>query len=119
MPVIRNTIEVGNFNKKLKLPYNLRVDDFHLAMQDVYDFFFDVNALLEGKGLERLYDIDIATEPARNRRPMNFVEVYLGQVTKKDFRRNERGELGTRTATLHAAGLKTFRQSWLYRSERG
>jgi len=31
-------------------------------MQDVYDFFFDVNQLLEDKGLERLDDmLDSAT----------------------------------------------------------
>src|SRR3970282_1199122 len=39
------------------LPYELRLDDFKLAMQDVYDFFFDVNSHLVGKGLERLDDM--------------------------------------------------------------
>jgi hypothetical protein len=186
-------------NHVLALPFNLRLHDFHLAMQDVYDFFFDVNRLLEEKGLERLddmlrpaimsgllsdmltaslakhsrsltvneyfnghpnlvvkgrypnnavkagaegveikstrksggavdmhgarqqwlcvfvYDVDLETEPATARRPMTFTEVYLGQVTLADYRRNERGELGTRTATLHAAGLERFRRSWVYR----
>lgn len=168
-------------------------------MQDVYDFFYDVNQLLEHKGLERLddmlrpaiisgllsdmltaslakhsrsltvdayfnghpdlvvkgryprnavkagaegveikstrktggavdmhgareqwlcvfvYDVDLDTEPATNRRPMAFTEVYLGQVGLSDFRRNERGELGTRTATLHGTALDRYRQSWVYR----
>lgn len=47
-----------------------------------------------------VYDVDLEKEPATARRPMAFTEVYLGQVTLADFRRNERGELGTRTATL-------------------
>ncbi len=203
MPVTRNTVDPACFNRGLSLPYNLRLHDFHLAMQDVYDFFFDVNQLLEEKGLERLddmlrpaimsgllsdmltaslakhsrsltsnqyfnghpdlvvkgrypnnavkagvdgveikstrksggavdmhgarpqwlcvfvYDVDVETEPATARRAMTFTEVYLGQVTLADFRRNERGELGTRTATLHAAGLERFRRNWVYRVEAG
>jgi hypothetical protein len=47
---------------------------------------------------------------------MSFTEIYLGHVTVADFRRNERGELGTRTATLHAAGIAKLRQSWIYRA---
>jgi hypothetical protein len=181
------------------LPFELRIEDFSLAMQDVYDFFFDVNSFLLGKGLERLddtlrpaimsgllsdlltasvakhsraliqnrhfnghpdllvkgayandaakagvegvevkttrkaggavdthgardqwmavfvYAIDQATEPARDRQPLRFTEVYLGQVTIGDFRRNARGELGTRTATLHREGILKLRQNWIYR----
>ena len=55
-----------------------------------------------------------AAEPARDRAPM-FTEVYLGQVTLADFRKNPRGELGTRTATLHKEGIRKFRESWVYR----
>jgi hypothetical protein len=185
-------------NRRVSLPFNLRLDDFNLAMQDVYEFFYDVNTLLEQKGLERLddmlrpaimsgllsdmltaslakhsrsltvntyfnghpdlvvnghypknavqggddgveikstrkpggavdmhgaraqwlrvfvYAVDNDSEPATARRPMSFTEVYLGQVGLDDFRRNERGELGTRTATLHAAGLERFRENWVY-----
>ncbi len=173
--------------------------DFEMALQDVYDFFFDVNSHLRGKGLQRLddmlrpaimsgvlsdmltaslakhsrvltenqhfnghpdlvvsgiypgdavrageegievkttrksggavdthgardqwlcvfvYSVDRKTEPARNRAPMTFTEIYLGRVTVDDFRRNPRGELGTRTATLHRDGLKKLRRNWLYR----
>ena len=31
------------------------------------------------------------------------------------LRRNERGELGTRTATLARAGLAKVRENWVYR----
>jgi hypothetical protein len=203
MPVTKNTVVEAGFNRRLSLPYNLRFHDFHLAMQDVYDFFFDVNKLLEDKGLERLddmlrpaimsgllsdmltaslakhsrsltvnayfnghpdlvvkgrypknsakagedgveikstrkaggavdmhgvreqwlcvfvYDVHQETEPATARRPMGFTEVYLGRVRRDDFRRNERGELGTRTATLNAAGLGRYRANWVYRPEPG
>jgi len=36
------------------LPFNLRISDFSGAMQDVYDFFFDVNTSMEKKGLPRI-----------------------------------------------------------------
>lgn len=63
-----------------------------------------------------VYQVDNTTEPARERRPMTFTEIYLGQVAIVDFRRNERGDLGTRTATLHAEGIAKLRRSWIYRA---
>ena len=45
---------------------------------------------------------------------MSFTEIYLGQVTVEDFRRNARSELGTRTATLHAQGIAKLRRSRVY-----
>lgn len=199
MALTRNIVDRTRFNPKATFPFELRSYDFELAMQDVYDFFYDVNRGLVERGLERLddmlrpaimsgllsdmltsslakhsraltvncyfnghpdlvvqgvypensvragtegveikttrkhggavdthgardqwmcvfvYDVDTDTEPARQRRPMTFVEVYLGQVTTADFRRNPRGELGTRTATLHRAGIEKLRQSWVYK----
>lgn len=198
MPVTRNTLDPLKLNANAVLPYELRLEDFRLAIQDVYDFFFDVNVNLVAKGLERLddtlrpaimsgvlsdmltaslakhsrtlvvncyfnghpdlvvkgryagnavkagehgveikttrkpggavdthgardqwmcvfvYEVDNSTEPATDRRPMSFTEVYLGQVVTDDFRKNARGELGTRTATLHAAGIAKLRGSWIY-----
>lgn len=200
MVLTRNTVDAGCFNSDADLPYQLRIDDFRLALQDVYDFFFDVNQHLTGKGLQRLddmlrpaimsgvlsdmltaslgthsrvlventyfnghpdlvvqgiyennsvkageqgveikttrkkggavdthgareqwmcvfvYEVDTETEPAVNRRPMAFTEVYLGHVEIEDFRKNARGELGTRTATLHADGIKKLRESWIYKT---
>ena len=200
MPIRRNSVDNSKFNPAAKLPYELRLKDFEIAMQDVYDFFYDVNSHLTGKGLDRLddtlrpaimsgvlsdmltaslakhsralavnsyfnghpdlvvkglyannaakagehgveikttrkaggavdthgardqwmcvfvYDVDTETEPARQRRPMVFTEVYLGLVTVSDFRRNARGELGTRTATLHKDGIQKLRTNWLYRA---
>lgn len=63
-----------------------------------------------------VYVVDNETEPAVDRNPMRFTEVYLGEVGVDDFRRNARGELGTRTATLHAAGIKRLRENWVYRA---
>ena len=201
MPVTRNSLDPLRFNADAVLPYELRLEDFRLAIQDVYDFFFDVNVNLVAKGLDRLddtlrpaimsgvlsdmltaslakhsrtlvvncyfnghpdlvvknlyaknavkagghgveikttrkpggavdthgardqwmcvfvYDVDNGTEPATDRRPMSFTEVYLGQVVIADFRKNARGELGTRTATLDAAGIAKLRRSWIYRAK--
>lgn len=69
MPTGRNSLDPAKFNNAALLPYELRLEDFRLAVQDVYDF----------------------------------------------FRKNARGELGTRTATLHAAGIAKLRQNWIYR----
>ncbi len=195
----RNSVDSAKFNSKAKLPFELRLKDFELALQDVYDFFFDVNTQLTSKGLERLddmlrpaimsgllsdmltaslskhsrsltenkyfnghpdlivkgiypenkvqagsegvevkttrkaggavdthgardqwmcvfvYEVDNTTEPANSRKPMTFTEVYLGKVSTEDFRKNPRGELGTRTATLHKQGIEKLRTSWIYR----
>jgi len=62
-----------------------------------------------------VYNVDVESEPAVERRPMTFTEIYLGHVTVADFRRNPRGELGTRTATLHKDGIHKLRESWVYR----
>ena len=196
---IGRTVRLDAFNPDAELPYELRLKDFEIAMQDVYDFFRDVNGLLLGKGLRRMDDMlrpaamsgmishmltasmakharalvenehfnghpdldlqgwyptnavkagtqgveikstrkrggavdthgareqwmcvfvyvtDHATEPAESRAPMRFTEVYLGHVTEAEFRRNLRGELGTRTATLGAAGIRKLRSNWIYR----
>ncbi|HEX4074518.1 MAG TPA: hypothetical protein VHX49_03870 [Candidatus Acidoferrales bacterium] len=198
-PIIRNQPDLTKFNSDATLPFELRLKDFELAMQDVYDFFSDVNVLLTKKGLQRLddmlrpaimsgllsdmltaslanhsrtlvqneffnghpdlivrgryannsvqagsdgveikttrkaggavdthgardqwmcvfvYKIDDTTEPAVERRPMVFTEVYLGHVAVADFRRNPRGELGTRTATLDRRGIAKLRTNWVYR----
>ena len=62
-----------------------------------------------------VYSVDNASEPATERLPMSFTEIYLGEVCIDDFRKNARGELGTRTATLHANGIAKLRKSWIYR----
>ena len=199
MPIARNTVDVARFNRQVQLPYALRVQDFQMAMQDIYDFLYDVNAHLADRGLQRLddmlrpaimsgvlsdmltaslakhsrvlrenqyhnghpdlvvqgvyarnavkagtegvevkttrkaggavdthgareqwmcvfvYRVDVESEPAIERAPMTFTEVYLGHVTIEDFRRNSRSELGTRTATLHKDGIRKLRECWVYR----
>jgi hypothetical protein len=54
---MRATVNRDAFNPKLALPYELRIRDFENAMQDIYDFFHDVNAFLADRGLERLDDM--------------------------------------------------------------
>ena len=199
MPVKPNSVDVTKFNHQIELPFELRLQDFQMAIQDVYDFFYDVNAHLTARGLQRLddmlrpaimsgvlsdmltaslanhsrsltenryhnghpdlivqgvysgnavkagtegieikttrkpggavdthgarnqwmcvfvYRVDTESEPARDREPMTITEVYLGQVTVEDFRRNPCGELGTRTATLHKKGIQRFRENRVYR----
>ena len=61
-----------------------------------------------------VYEVDNNTQPVDDRFPLTFTEVYLGPVEVSDFRRNPRGELGTRTATLDADGIKKLRRHWLY-----
>jgi hypothetical protein len=199
MPIVRNTVDLTKFNPTVKLPFELRLKDFEIAVQDIYDFFFDVNSALVSRGLKRfddllrpaimsgilsdlltaslarhsrtltenryfnghpdlvvegryagdsikagvegvevkatrkrggavdthgardqwmcvfVYEVDNKTEPANERRPLSITEIYLGHVTKADFRKNARGELGTRTATLHKKGIEKLRKSWIYK----
>lgn len=56
MAIERKVVDGAKFNTAAVLPYELRLKDFELAMQDVYDFFHDVNTGLVAKGLERLDD---------------------------------------------------------------
>ena len=63
-----------------------------------------------------IYEVDTETEPARDRRPMSFTEVYLAHVGIDDFRSNPRGELGMRTATLHRDGVRKLREHWVYKA---
>ena len=56
MAIKRNKVE-GEFNPALQLPYEIRLQDFELAIQDLYDLFFDINSTLLQKGLGRLEDI--------------------------------------------------------------
>lgn len=39
MAIKRNVVDIAKFNKEAQLPYELRRQDFQIAMQDVYDFF--------------------------------------------------------------------------------
>jgi hypothetical protein len=187
------------FNRENSLPFELRLKDFEIAMQDVYDFFYDVNSLLHAKGLARLddmlrpaimsgvvsdmltaslakhsrtltenryfnghpdllvrgrypqdsvqsgtegieikttrkigggvdmhgardqwlcvfvYRVDNVTEPAVARESIEFTEVYLAQVGEQLFRNNDRGRLGTRTASLNREGIAVLRRGWVYR----
>lgn len=65
-----------------------------------------------------VYETDHVTEPAVDRAPMRFTEVYLGQVVQSDFRKNPRGDLGTRTATLDRSGIRKLRANWVYLLDR-
>ena len=55
--ITRNAVDTAKFNPNAFLPYELRREDFQMAMHDVYDFFFDVNSNLAMKGLQRLDDM--------------------------------------------------------------
>ena len=57
MVITHNIVDASKFNSKAKPPYELRWQDFQMAIQDVYDFFFDVNSHLLTKGLQRLDDM--------------------------------------------------------------
>ena len=57
MPLSRAEPNASAFNRQAQFPYNLRLKDFELAMQDVYDFFYDVNLLMRNKSLQRLDDM--------------------------------------------------------------
>ncbi len=49
----RRVVDQTGFNLERSLPYSLRLQDFHMAMQDVYDFLFDVDTHLMSRSLRR------------------------------------------------------------------
>lgn len=196
--IVRAHASRDKFNPAATLPYQLRLADFELAVQDVYDLLFDINTALAFRGLRRLeetvrpaifsgimsdalaaslarhsrvltvnqyhnghpdlipdgryeknavrvgeegvevkatkghgavdthgareawfcvfrYLVDSVTEPALNRSPTRIVEILLARLTQDDYRRNLRGELGTKTASPNRDGLLKLRTNWVYR----
>src|SRR3989337_1204627 len=57
MAIRRNQVDETKFNRKSVLRFKRRLKDFAMAVQDVYDFFHDVNVGLVERGLERLDDM--------------------------------------------------------------
>jgi hypothetical protein len=57
MPLKKQVLDLSAFNAKATLPFSLRLKDFEIAMQDVYDFLHDVNKTLLSKGLHRMDDM--------------------------------------------------------------
>lgn len=53
----REAVNQAKFNNAATLPYQPRLADYEIAMQDVYDFSRDVNKLLLKRGLQRLHDM--------------------------------------------------------------
>ena len=41
MPIRRNRPKLDNFNRNAQLSFQLRLKDFEIAIQDVYDLFFE------------------------------------------------------------------------------
>lgn len=63
---IREVVNRDWFNADIELPFELRLADFEIAMQDVYDFFFDVNTCSRTKAyhdLRKCYDRQICQAP--------------------------------------------------------
>ena len=52
----REIVDKSKLNAAAKLPYELRLADFEIAMQDVYDFSMTFNKLLVERGLRCLDD---------------------------------------------------------------
>jgi hypothetical protein len=52
----KSAVNPAWFNPAPMLPFNLRPQDFEMAMRDVYDFLHDTNTFLVNKGLPRLED---------------------------------------------------------------
>ena len=89
----RNEVQLDKFNPNAIYPYQLRLQDFQMAMQDVYDFFSDVNEHLRGKrpGYQARVadddDVEVAPgEPGelllRADEPFAFATGYFGMAGK-------------------------------------
>lgn len=53
----RRIVNPKAFNDDRDMPFSLRIADVGAAMQDIYDFFHDVNVALTQRGLQRLDDM--------------------------------------------------------------
>jgi hypothetical protein len=59
-PLERSTLHPRGFNEGAALPYGLRVAEINAALNDVYNFFYDVNRYLIEKGWDRLEETLLA-----------------------------------------------------------
>jgi hypothetical protein len=129
MPIARNTLDPSRLNLQAKLPYELRLEDFRLAAQDVYDFFYDVNTGLTAKGLERLDDTlrpaimsgvlsDMLTASLAKHSRTLTVNAYFnghpdlvvrGQYPNNAVKASEQGSRSRRRARLAALSIRTAR----------
>lgn len=115
--------------------YNLRKADFANTMTDIYEFILvaeaedgvemkatrntgaavDMHSAREQDLCTFVYQVDERRDdpgvPIAERQPLTFTGIFLGHVTEEDYRHNERGERGTRTATLSKDGLSSYRRS--------
>lgn len=57
MGITKAEIQRDGFNPEAELPFGLRLQDFEMARQDLYDFFHDVNSNLVEKRIRRLDDL--------------------------------------------------------------
>ncbi len=121
------------FNPQPLLPYELRRDDFRLAMQDVYDLFHDINTSLVGRGLRRIEEIvrpailsgilsdAISTSLARHARVLTINQYHNGHpdlIPEGLFAKNavKAGEQGVEIkATKGGGAVDTHgaRAAWL------
>jgi len=53
----RPTLHPQGFKNAIELPYGLRVAEIKAAVDELYDFFYNVNGFLLGKGWERLEEM--------------------------------------------------------------
>ena len=105
MPITKSEVDRNGFNLSHQLPYELRISDFESAMQDVYDFFFDVNSHLVSKGLQRLDDM---------LRPAIMSGVLSDMVTASLAKHSRHGPLrytGTGWRSFARSGFIAYRQS--------
>jgi len=51
MSLLQNDVITKCFNRNAKLPFGLHLKDFEMAMQDVYDIFYDIILGLIERGL--------------------------------------------------------------------
>ena len=69
MPAERNRPKRENFNSQAHLPFQLRLEDFEIAMQDVYDLFYDVNTVLNSSS--GMASLEFDSSHGYDRRPVD------------------------------------------------
>ncbi len=105
MAITRNAVDVTKFNPAAVLPFGLRREDFQMAMQDVYDFFYDVNSFLAHKGLRRMDDM-LRTA---------IMSGVLSDMLTASLARHSRVLTENRYFNGHPEGIDKLRQNWIYR----
>ena len=110
-------------NRRVVLPYALKVEEIEQAVAETYRLFHGLNDFLENSGFRPLEELLLGIRYAIGAQgkgastPLTFLEILCARLDEADW--SFSGRIGasrrTPTASITAAGVEKLRNNFLYR----